>query len=164
VINPDALSRQLDEAYRRIRILETHLLGIAPGGPPPTPVSQNTVLVDGGVAGSYYSAGTYVPQTGDFTITDVGTTVILEGALDARMEAWDNYVGPPRREAWIEVQSLFGLAHYEWPFGLNRVNYGWRSVATSIAAGSYTARMVIQIAATNYMHVYGGYLRLTWTH
>jgi hypothetical protein len=160
-MNPDVFARHLDDAYRRIRVLETHMLGKAGATAPP--VVTSTIIVDVRAGANYYPAGTWTLQSGIFTITGTGATVVIEGAVDGQMYAWNNYVGPPRRECWVDIVGFYASNHSEWPFGFTRVTYSWRSGSLSIPAGTYTARLMAIMAATNQMRVYGGYLRVTKT-
>jgi hypothetical protein len=108
--------------------------------------------------------GLYTLQAGAFTIVGAGASYVLEGAIDARMLAWDNFPAPPRREGWVDISGLVASGHSEWPFGLTRVTRSFRvpgTGSTAIAAGTYTARALFQIAGGNDFQVFGGYLRVT---
>ncbi len=164
-LHPVALARQFDDAYRRIRVLETHSLGI-----PFNPATKKaTVLVDLSIpalAAAYPNAPTptiYTLQSGIFTVVGAGATYVLEGSIDARMLQWDNTIAAPRREGWLDVQGLAATGHIEWPFGITEVTNVWRTADTAIAAGTYTARALFQQAGFNDVQIFGGYLRLTIT-
>lgn len=168
--SPDELARHFDQAFRRIRIIETHMLGIPFSAPPAG--TTKTLLVNKAIpsrASGYpgpYANGLIVCQSGAFTIVGAGTTVVLEAQFDGEMEAWDNTIAPPRRDSWADIPTVYGGARQEWPFGPagNRVKKTFTSASLAIAAGNYTARAMIEMQAQNGLKIYGGYLRVTWTH
>jgi len=159
------LASHFDDAYRRIRILETHSLGI-PFNPP---TKKQTIVVDLAIPArnSDYpnpaQNGIFTLVSGQFTVVGAGATFVLEGAMDAQMEEWDNTLAAPRRDAWNDVQGQLANPRIEWPFGLIRQTNSWRSVDTAIAAGTYTARALIEQEGQNSFKVFGGYLRVTIT-
>lgn len=160
-ITPELLSGQLDEHARRLRVLEGHSLGI-PFNPPPAANTQTLVVNDSVPAtGLITSSGIITLQSRSFTLAGAGS-IIVEGAIEARMEAWDNTVGAPRREGWVDVSGIVATSHSEWPFGITTVTHSWASALTAIAAGTYTARALFQLAGFNQVRVYGGYLRVTF--
>ncbi|MDQ6919098.1 MAG: hypothetical protein M3Z98_07035, partial [Candidatus Dormibacteraeota bacterium] len=127
-------------------------------------VPVTTVVVDIAIpaTGLLTSSGALEVAGANFTLAKAGT-IILEGQMDARMEAWDNYQAAPRRDGWNEIQGQFGNPRQEYPFGITRVTYTWRSAATAIGIGSYRARSFIELQGGNQMRIYGGWLRCTWT-
>jgi len=159
------LASHFDDAYRRIRILETHSLGI-PFNPPTV---KQTIVVDLAIPArnSDYPGpaqnGIITLVSGQFTIVGAGATFVLEGAMDAQMEEWDNTLAAPRRDAWDDVQGQLANPRIEWPFGLIRQTKTWRSASTAIAAGTYTARALIEQEGQNSFKVFGGFLRVTIT-
>lgn len=155
----DQFAQQIDEAIRRVRILETHSAYTAPAA-----ATQDTVVVDVGVAatGLITSSGIIVLRSASFTLAGAGS-IVVEGSIRARMEAWDNNPAPPRREGWVDVSGVVATSHSEWPFGISTVTHTWRSASTAIAAGTYSARALFQLTGFNQVRIYGGYLRVTFT-
>jgi hypothetical protein len=165
-VRPDELASHLDNMQRRLTALETHALGI----PFSAPATGQTLVVDAGIAArdaaypGLPTPGLITLRSGAFTIVGAGASYILEGAIDARMLRWDNFVGAPRREGWVDISGLVASAHSEWPFGITRVTRSFRvpsSGSTAIAAGAYTARALFQQAGNNDVQIFGGYLRVT---
>lgn len=157
--NAEQLAQTIDEAFKRIRAVETHALGIPFS---PSTVSRKIVVNVKIPASANKPAGTWELQTGFFDIVGAGASVIVEGAVDAQMLQWDNTIGAPRREAWVDIVGVVATSHSEWPFGLARVTHSWRSAETAIAAGTgYHARAMMQMAGFNLARIYGGYLRVT---
>src|SRR6266487_2861902 len=167
------LASHFDDAYRRIRILETHSLGIPynpTGGGAGQPASKTqTIVVDLAIPArdSDYPGpaqnGIITLASGQFTVVGAGATFVLEGAMDAQMEEWDNTLAAPRRDAWDDVQGQLANPRIEWPFGLIRQTQSWRSADTVIAAGTYTARALIEQEGQNSFKIFGGFLRVTVT-
>jgi hypothetical protein len=163
-LRPDELVRQFDRLSGRLTTLETRAVLT-----PTTPAVQTLLLVDIGVPAlglMTQGGGIMVVASAAFTTPRVGT-LQLEGQLDARMEAWDNTIGAPRRDVWTDIFNLAPGAlvngHQEMPFGLDRVTKT-SSSAAGIAAnvGTYTARWMVDMEATNMIRIYGGWLRVTW--
>lgn len=167
MMNPDQLGKQLDQLATRLRTVETHSLGVPASsylsGAPV--VATSTVVVDSSIGARLYDldGGLFSLKSVDFTLAGPGT-ILVEGQLDCRSEAWDNYVSAPRREVWTDVGGVIANTHTELPFGLTRITTpNYRSAETAIIAGTYTAHFLAQFTGQNQLHVYGGWLRVTFT-
>jgi hypothetical protein len=135
--------------------------------PKASPVLTTTVVVDVPVpAMGLQPAGSGIVSlvSSTFTTTKAGTYKI-EGALDYSMDAWDNTIPPPRREAWVEIASQHAEPHQELVFGsAARTTVTFTSApGLPLPAGTYTAAVKVDMEATNQIRVYGGSLKVTWT-
>jgi hypothetical protein len=135
--------------------------------PKASPVLTTTVVVNIAVP----AMGLQPPGSGivslvsqTFTTTKAGTYKI-EGTLDYSMDAWDNTIPPPRREAWVEVNGNHAEPHQELLFGTaQRTTVTFLSApGLQLPAGTYTAAVKVDMEATNQIRVYGGTLKVTWT-
>ena len=97
-----------------------------------------------------------------FTTPRDGTCQVL-GAIDARMEAWDNYIAAPRRDVWTDLPTIVTQAHQEMPFGIARVQLASNSASgIAIAAGTYTVSWKVQTTEYNQIHIYSGWGQVVW--
>jgi hypothetical protein len=149
------------------------IVAAPPAGIAPTPALTPPPPVPGPfyVGASYVTAGHVVYAAGGgvvtigsatFTVT-VPTghtlTVQLQGAIDARMLAWDNYVAVPRRSVRATISGgIYTGAWQELPFGLTRAAYDLSSAAgIALAGGTYTVSIQINTVGYNQMEVFSAW-------
>lgn len=175
----DELVAQFDELGRRVRVLEGRAGIAAPSDqarlvaleavvapPAPAPVAQTIVLLDLSIGDGYYGSTADI-MAGTYTPPRAGGTYVLEGQLDCRAEAWDNFVGAPRRGVGT-VSAGGSSANTE----LAQPSSGWgagpRSTITkrdsfATGAGTFAANWHLIVTGANQIHVYSGWLRVTWS-
>lgn len=186
-ISIDELVSQFDELSRRVRVIEGRAGIAAPSDqarltavetalatqvaagagvavPAPAAVSQTIVLYDVGWGDSIYSANANI-MSGSFTSPRAGT-VVFEGQLDCRAEYWDNFVaGPWRRGVGTVITPASSteteLAGGDWGSGPRATITKRDSVA--VGAGASNAYWRLGILGGNQIHVYSGWLRVTFT-
>jgi hypothetical protein len=106
-------------------------------------------------------SGTIAIASINFTTPRSGVVQLLSG-IDARMDAWDDYTSV--RFAWSDIATIVTNAQVKLPFGITRAQYSMNSAAgIALPAGNYTARLLINTAATNQMRVYSGFVTAHWT-
>lgn len=125
---------------------------------PTTQIVANLSTITGvqSMGGGIVNIGTF-----GFTTVKAGTCQIL-GAIDARMEAWDNQIGVPRRAVRAILSGgIFTGAWQELPFGLTRATYDLSSApGISLPAGFYTLNVQIDTQEFNQMHIYSGWAQV----
>ncbi len=86
-------------------------------------------------------------------------TVQIQGAIDARVIAWDNYVATPRRGVRATLSGgVYTGAWQELPFGLQRATYDLSSApGIALAAGTYTVSVQIDTQEYNQMEVFSSW-------
>jgi hypothetical protein len=109
--------------------------------------------------------GIVTVATATFTVNpDAGhsLTCQVQGAIDARMDAWDNFIAAPRRAVRALLSGgIYTGAWQELPFGLTRATYDLSSASgISLAAGTYTVSIQIDTQEYNQMRVYGGWAQV----
>lgn len=99
-----------------------------------------------------------------FTTSRAGTCQV-QGAIDARMIAWDNYVSAPRRSVRAVLSgSVFTGSWQELPFGLTRATYDLSSASgLSLPAGTYTVSIQIDTVEYNQMEVFSSWAQVSVT-
>jgi len=142
-----------------------------------TPVAPVTppapAFVPAGIAGNYGGASTghtlYPMGGGIVTLASASfsvsapsghsLTVQLQGAIDARMRNWDNYVAAPRRAVRAVISGgIYTGAWQELPFGLTRAIYDLSSAAgIALPSGTYTVSLQIITTEYNQMEVFSGW-------
>jgi len=136
--------------------------------PPQTGVTVTQVAAKATIGSHLYAqgAGTFTICTANFTTFAAGT-VQLQGALDCRSEAWDNYIGAPRRNVWCEIVTLSGGTGVvtETPFGLTRITATDGNTINTLAipAGTYSVRWRATFNEYNQLRVYSGYCQAITT-
>lgn len=95
-------------------------------------------------------------------VTGHTATFQVQGALDARMDAWDNYIGTPRRAVRAVLSGgLFTGTWQELPFGLARATYDLSSAIAALPAGTYTLSIQVDTQEYNQMRVYGSWAQVS---
>lgn len=135
---------------------------LMPQPPPPTTVIYGAVHSSTGIFTE--GGGVVTIATATFTTPLTGVCQVI-GAVDARMEAWDNYVSAPRRAVRATLSSgVFTGSWQELPFGLTRATYDLSSPSgLSLPAGTYTVVIQIDTVEFNQIHVYSGYVQVAVT-
>jgi hypothetical protein len=87
------------------------------------------------------------------------------GAIDARMDAWDNYVPVSRRGVRAVLSGgIYTGAWQELPFGLARATYDLSSGSgIALASGTYTVSIQINTVEYNQMRIYSGWAQVAVT-
>lgn len=161
----------IDTAYeaarvaQRTAVIAATAIPIPPLAAQPAPATTSVIAKVNATTGIYAAGGGLVTvATKTFTTTLAGVCQVI-GALDARMEAWNNYVATPRRSVRAVLSGgIFTGAWQELPFGLARATYDLSSASgLAIPAGTYTVSIQIDTEATNQMHIYSGYVQVVWT-
>ena len=181
-ISIDELVKQFDQMARRIAMLEGRASAATPSDqarltaleavvapPAPAPVTQTIVLLDQGLNASepgIYSSSADV-DVGSFTTPRAGGSVVIEGQIQARAEAWDNFVGTPRR-GFGTVSTPGSSAIQELPSPSSGYGAGPTVILTfrdtfSVGLGTFSAKYHMTIAGANQINLYGGWIRATWT-
>lgn len=133
--------------------------------PPATVIYGSTASITGLQT---MGAGIVTVATKTFTVNPLaGHTLTCQvlGAIDARMDAWDNYVAAPRRAVRAVLSGgIFTGAWQELPFGLTRATYDLSSAAgLALAAGTYTVSIQIDTVEFNQMRIYSGWVQVAVT-
>jgi hypothetical protein len=131
---------------------------------PPPPTTKTYGAVNAGTGIYAMGGGIVTIATATFTTPYAGTCQVV-GAVDARMEAWDNYIPVPRRGVRATLSGgIYTGAWQELPFGLSRATYDLSSASgISLPAGTYTVVVQIDTQESNQMHIYSGYVQVAVT-
>lgn len=164
-----------DTAYEATRIAQRiSVVASAPGPtpvvvpPPPAQAPPSAVVVGSfkvttlgilAMGGGLVTVGSAV-----FTTARAGTCQV-QGSIDARMEAWDNYVAAPRRAVRMLLSGgIYTGTYQELPFGLTRATYDGSSASgLALAAGTYTVSWQVNTTEFNQIHLYSGWGRVLVT-
>lgn len=158
-----------DSAYEAARIAQRTAVIAATAVPTPALVPQPTILPATSIVANtstvtgIQAMGGGIVNIGTFAFTTVkaGTCQIL-GAVDARMESWDNQIAAPRRAVRAILSGgIFTGAWQELPFGLARATYDLSSASgIALPAGSYTLNVQIDTQGINQIHIYSGWAQV----
>lgn len=139
--------------------------------PPPVANTPPTVINYGACGASpgllSMGGGIVTIASASFTVAH-GTrtlTVQIQGAIDARMDAWDNYIAAPRRSVRAVLSGgIFTGAWQELPFGLGRATYDLSSASgIALPDGTYTVSIQVDTQEFNQMRVYGSWAQAAVT-
>ncbi len=140
--------------------------------PPPPAATPPTVTIYGactGVTGLQAAGGGIVTiATNTFSVSHALGRVLtcqVQGAIDARMDIWDNYVAAPRRSVRAILSGgIFTGAWQELPFGLARATYDLSSASgIALPDGTYTVSIQIDTQEYNQMRIYGEWAQVAVT-
>lgn len=142
---------------------------VAPPPPAVIPPSVTTLGACSAAPGLMAMGGGVVTlASATFTVSHApGKTlsVQIQGAIDARMDAWDNYVPISRRGVRAVLSGgIYTGAWQELPFGLERATYDLSSLAgIPLPDGTYTVSIQINTVEYNQMRVYGSWAQAAVT-
>jgi hypothetical protein len=171
----------IDTAYEAMRVAQ-RISAIAatavltapvapPALPPPVPAVVTRVAAKAVVGAHLYAmgVGTFTICSANFTTLAAGT-VQLNGALDCRMDAWDNYIAAPRRDVWCEIiGGALGATGKgtvtSLPWAITRLTADDGNIINTLAlpAGAYTVRWRATTTEYNQLRVYSGYAQAVTT-
>lgn len=154
---------ELGDPYPTLSALVNQVAAVTPPVVTPVVITPSTTVIMGKfncTAGIKAMGGGIVTVgTASFTVVGAGHTVQAQGQIDARMEAWDNYIATPRRAVRMVIDGgIYTGSWQELPFGLARATYDGSSASgIAIAAGTYNISWQIDTQEWNQMHIYGGW-------